>query len=611
MQPTIASKGLRGVRDLLRPIHTSKAIRFVLAAAPRWTALSLVLIAIQGLVPFGTLYVLKLLVDRLTGPTTLDTFSNTFPELLFLIALALAATVLGLLCSAFLAHANTVQGQLVADHMQRIVQSKSIELDLEYYENSQFFDNLHRAQREAPTRPIRIVDSLTQVVRNSFTLFAALIVLMTFHFGVVLVLFASSLPVIYFRLAHTHRFFDLQVKTTTLERKRKYLNQLLTSAESAKEVRVFDFGPQLIRWYDDYTRLLRTGNNKLSADGARRQFITEVFAATAAYSSLALIVSSAANGAISIGQLLLYFGSFQIAMNALRPLLSSLAAFYENNLFLTTLFDFLNVRRTIAEPIAPTPPPRQWRSGIVMENVCFRYPGTNEFILDRISLSIRPGEIVALVGQNGTGKTTLTKLLCRLYDPTSGRISLDGVDLKEYGTKELRGHFSVIYQDFGRYHLTARENIRIGSSSLNPDADTIKDAAKWAGIHDEICRLPNGYDTVMSRSLADGEELSLGQWQKLALARAFVRESQFIILDEPTSSLDAAAEFEFFEKFREMAKGRSALIISHRFSTVRLADRVYVLDKGRITEEGTHESLMTQGGLYAELYKKQASYYAS
>ena len=246
-----------------------------------------------------------------------------------------------------------------------------------------------------------------------------------------------------------------------------------------------------------------------------------------------------------------------------------------------------------------------------MENVCFRYPGTNEFILDRISLSIRPGEIVALVGQNGTGKTTLTKLLCRLYDPTSGRISLDGVDLKEYGTKELRGHFSVIYQDFGRYHLTARENIRIGSSSLNPDADTIKDAAKWAGIHDEICRLPNGYDTVMSRSLADGEELSLGQWQKLALARAFVRESQFIILDEPTSSLDAAAEFEFFEKFREMAKGRSALIISHRFSTVRLADRVYVLDKGRITEEGTHESLMTQGGLYAELYKKQASYYAS
>jgi len=241
--------------------------------------------------------------------------------------------------------------------------------------------------------------------------------------------------------------------------------------------------------------------------------------------------------------------------------------------------------------------------------VSFHYPGTDALVLDSISLDIRAGEVVALVGRNGSGKTTLTKLLCRLYDPNAGRITIDGTDVRDFAAVDLRRQISVIYQDFGRYHMTARENIRLGSPELSPDDPIIVAAARWAGIHDELMQLPQGYDTTMSRMLADGEELSIGQWQKLALARAYVRRSQLIILDEPTSSLDAAAEFAFFERFREMAQGRSALIISHRFSTVRIADRVFVLDGGRIVEQGTHASLVAANGLYADLYRKQASYY--
>jgi ATP-binding cassette subfamily B protein len=305
----------------------------------------------------------------------------------------------------------------------------------------------------------------------------------------------------------------------------------------------------------------------------------------------------------------MYFGAFQVAMGALRPTLAGLAELYENNLFLSSLYEFLDVAPTVPDPITPKPVPSPWHSGLKVECLSFRYPGTDALVLDSVSLDIRPGEVVALVGRNGSGKTSLTKLLCRLYDPDSGHIVIDGTDLREFASADLRRQISVIYQDFGRYHMTARENIRLGSPELSPDDPIIVAAARWAGIHDELMQLPQGYDTMMSRMLADGEELSIGQWQKLALARAYVRRSQLIILDEPTSSLDAAAEFAFFERFREIAQGRSALIISHRFSTVRMADRVFVLDAGRVVEQGTHGGLIAAKGLYADLYGKQASYY--
>ncbi len=551
------------------------------------------------------LYFFKLIVDQLTNSTTDAAFAN----LTVLIGAALGITVLGNLCNALVGYTSTLQTHLVADYMQRLVQAKSIEMDLAYYENSQYYDKLHRAQREAPTRPLRIIQSLTELGRNGLTLLGALVLLLTFHWGVVMVVLVASLPVLVYRLKQADALYQLHREKTASERLSGYFNQVITTAASAKEVRAFGFGPLLIHRFGELRSRIRASLQRLSAQGYRRQFITESVASLAGYAALAFVAHAAVQKTITLGEMVLYFGAFQVAVGSLRPTLSALAQLYENNLFLSTLHEFLAVRKQVPEPVQPKPMPHPWRSGLRVENLSFRYPDTERWVLDGIALTIRPGEIVALVGRNGSGKTTLTKLLCRLYDPDSGHITIDGIDLRDFKTEDLRREISVIYQDFGRYHLTARENILLGRPELRADDLAIIKAAQWAGIHTTLTELPQGYETVMGRTFADGAELSIGQWQKLALARAFVRDSQLILLDEPTSSLDAAAEFEFFEKFREMARGRSALIISHRFSTVRLADRIYVLERGRLTEQGNHEELVALDGLYAHLYRQQASYY--
>jgi ATP-binding cassette subfamily B protein len=567
------------------------------------------LLVVQSLIPLATLYIFKLVVDRLTGANGDFAAGSDFQSLVVLISAALGLAVLGNLCNALLGYANEMQTHLVADYMQRLVQAKSIDLDLVYYEHSQSYDKLHRAQREAPSRPINIISGLTELALNSLTLLGAFSLLLMFNWGVFVAVFAASIPVLIYRIKYAKALYQLHREKTASERLSRYFNQLITTAENAKEVRVFGFGFLIAYRFSEIRLMIRDSLRRISTQAYCRQFITESTGALAGYGALAFIAHAAIKKTITLGEMVMYFGAFQVAIGSLRPTLSGLAQLYENNLFLSTLYEFLDVPKNVPEPSQPKQMPHLWQSGLRVENLSFHYPGTNRPILDSIEMTIRPGDIVALVGCNGSGKTTLTKLLCRLYDPDAGRITIDGIDLRDFKIEDLRKEISVIYQDFGRYHMTARENILLGCPEIGKDDPAIIRAAQWAGIHEDLIRLPQGYDTVMSRTYADGAELSIGQWQKLALARAFVRDSQLILLDEPTSSLDAAAEFEFFEKFREMARGRSALIISHRFSTVRLADRIYVLDGGRLIEEGNHEELVALDGLYAHLYRQQASYY--
>jgi len=594
---------------MIKGLRVDRALKIVWQAAPRWTLVSAILVVVQALIPLTTLFILKLIVDRLTNGAFAFDMEGEFAQLLILIGAAFAVGIVGSFCSAVLAHANTMQSHLVSDHMQYMVQKKSIAMDLAYYENHQFYDKLHRAQRETPSRPLRIIQALTQLARNCLMLLGSFGLLFVFHWGVVIAVFGAALPILFYRLKQAEAIYSLHREKTATERMCSYLNQILTTAENAKEVRVFNYGPLMVERFRNLRSKLRTALSQISAQGSRRQFITESTAALAGYGALAFIAHAALKESISLGELVMFFGAFQVAMTSLRPTLSSLAEVYEHNLFLSTLDEFLAVSRTVTEPDHPARMPRPWRSGLRIENMSFRYPDTDHLVLTEINMEIKPGETVALVGRNGSGKTTLTKLLCRLYDPTSGSISIDGIDVRRFKTEELRREIGVIYQDFGRYHLSARENIHLGRSDLIQDDPAIVRVAQWAGIHDALSHLPNGYETILSRTLADGEELSVGQWQKLALARALLRDSQLILLDEPTSALDPAAEFDFFEKFRSMIGDRSALIISHRFSTVRLADRIFVLDSGRLIEQGDHESLMTLDGLYAGLFRKQASYY--
>ncbi len=339
------------------------------------------------------------------------------------------------------------------------------------------------------------------------------------------------------------------------------------------------------------------------------ELVTQVGATLAVFGSYAYIAYQTVQSAITLGDLVMYFQAFQRGQSALNQMMSGLAALYEDNLFLANVMEFLGLQPQVPEPAHPVAVPEPMQVGIELQGVSFRYPGSSQNALQEISMTIRPGEHIALVGANGSGKTTLIKLLCRLYDPTEGRITLDGVELSGFQAGALRRQISVVFQDYARYHLTARENIWFGDTTQRAENGRVVAAAQLSGADEVIARLPRGYETVLGKQFQDGAELSIGEWQKVALARAFMREAQIIVLDEPTSSLDARAEYEVFRKFRQLARGRTAVLISHRFSTVRMADRIYVLDGGRVVESGSHDELVQLGGTYARLFQLQASSY--
>jgi ATP-binding cassette, subfamily B, bacterial len=591
----------------LRGFRVDRALNVVWQAAGRWTLLTTLLLFLQALLLVVTLFLFKAIVDELTRPVA-EIMSG---QVMLLIGIALGVALLNILGGVLVGYGSTLQAHLVADHIQGLVQAQSIKLDLAYYENAQFFDQLHRAQREAPTRPVRIVQGLNELTRHGLTLLLAAVVLVNFHWLLVLGFFLAALPVLVFRMLQAEAVYQWHRDKTANERLGNFFNEVITTAAYAKEVRSFGFGPSFIERFNVLRQRIRQGLQRVTAHGYRRQFVTEAFAVLAGFGALAVIAYAAVQQTITVGELVLYFGAFQVMLMALRPSLAALAQVYENNIFLSTLDEFLAVPQQVPEPAQPRSLPLTWNRGLLLSDVGFRYPGTASLVLDGVNLRIAPGEIVALVGRNGSGKTTLTKLLGRLYDPDQGCITLEGIDLREFNSADLRRRISVIYQDFGRYPMTARENIALGNPLLAPDAPAIVAAAQRAGIHADLLRLPNGYETVLGRRLADGAELSIGQWQKLALARAFVRDAELILLDEPTSALDAAAEHDFFVRFRELVTGRAALIISHRFSTVGLADRIYVLDQGRMVEQGRHRDLLALDGLYAQLYRQQAAFYLS
>ncbi len=328
----------------------------------------------------------------------------------------------------------------------------------------------------------------------------------------------------------------------------------------------------------------------------------------AIFGGFVFIVQRAFQGSITLGDLVMYFGALQQGQSYLSSLLSSFAGLYEDNLFLTTLYEFLDLKPSVKESSNPMQIPRM-KEGISFEHVGFCYPDQKTRVLYDINLHISPGQVVALVGENGSGKTTLIKLLCRLYDPTDGKITFDGIDLCNLRISDLRKEISVVFQDYAHYNLTARENIWFGNIDTSIDTEDILQAAEYSGADRVIDRLDNGYDTILGKWFEDGTELNIGEWQKVALARAFLRDSQLIIMDEPTSSLDPKAEDEVFTKFRQLAAGRTAIIISHRLSTVRTVDCIYFLKGGRIVENGNHDALMAPDGEYAQLFKIQSQHY--
>jgi ATP-binding cassette, subfamily B, bacterial len=584
------------------------ALRLVWQAAPGWTVAQIILLLFQSILPLALLYLSKLIIDAVTESLTTDK-AIAWQKVLFLLLLTGVITIINTLWNSLLEVVNTAQSQRVSDHMQHLIHAKSIEVDLEFYDNPEYFDTHQRAQSEGTYRPNQILSNLLQVAQEGISLVAMVGLLLSLHWGVAGIIFVAAIPSVLVRVKYADIMYHWQRHKTAMERQAAYFYCLLTGDTFAKEIRLFNLGNLFSDRFSGLRAQIYKQTLAITTKRAIAGFASQSLAAILMLAAYGFIVYQSIQGILKIGDLFLYYQAFQRGQQALKGVLGGFSALYEDNLFLANLFEFLELKPKISQPTHPKPVPQAMQTGIEFHNVSFQYSSTTRKALTDINLTIKPGEVIALVGENGSGKTTLIKLLCRLYDPTSGNITIDEIDIHNFDITELRRQFSVIFQDYVKYHFTAQENIWLGNVDISPTDDKVTFAAHLSGADAVIKTLPQGYDTMLGKWFDQGEELSIGQWQKVALARAFLRDSQVIVLDEPTSAMDPKAEAEVFEGFRQLIQGQAAILISHRLSTVKMADRIYVMEKGTIVESGNHEELIQKGGNYAYLFETQAKNY--
>lgn len=589
--------------------NIKRALFIVWAASRKFTVASILLVFIQGLLPLGMLYLIKLIVDAVTDGLKSSEFQSAFESVVWLIG---AAAVLAILTGIFSIVSGLVarlHAQTVTDYMFTILHSKSLEVDLEYYENSKYYDALYRAQKEVGTKPSAILDGLLKIGQNGITLLALAAVLWLLHWSIFLVLALAILPEIILRLKFANRLYSWQRTITPIQRKAQYLNAMLTRSPHAKEIRLFDLGNLFQEWFNTTRATIRRERRTFEIRHSFSMLGVQTLTHLAVFGIFIFVAYRTMKGMLGIGDLVMYFQAIQRGYQSIQTLGQGISSLYESNLFLSNLYEFLALPRKIFNPPKSQPFPHPIKKGLSFEQVGYSYEGASQPVVQNVSFSIAPGEHIALVGKNGAGKTTLVKLICRLYDPTTGRITIDHEDIRNFNLRTLRGEISVIFQDFIQYHMSVQDNIRFGTSDHVLDPEQIEMAAEQAGAAEIIARLPDGYQTMLGKLFEGGEELSIGEWQKIALARAFLRKSQILVLDEPTSAMDAKAEAELFERFHTLAKDRMAILISHRLSTVKMVDRIYLLDQGSIVESGTHDELMDKHGPYSELFEMQARGY--
>ncbi len=590
-------------------LRIDRALRLVWQAGRGWTIGSLGVLVAQGLLPLLALYLMKLIVDAVSMAITEPDKSAAISSIIVLICIAGAIALLNVFFQQLAGWIKEAQSLSVTDHVYNLLHEKSVSVDLEYYENPEYLDTLHRAQEEGPYRPTQIIDGLTQVGQSGISLVAIAGLLFVFHWSIPIILIAAAVPGVFVRIRYSGKMYQWQQQHTQSERKSRYYNWILTGDAHAKEVRLFGLADLFIQRFSRLRDTLRSEKLSMVKKRSVADLAAQSLATLLVFATFGFIAKRAITGSITLGDMVMFFGAFQRGLGNMKDLLGGLADLYDDSLFLTNLYAFLDLTPTVKQSPTPVSVPIPIKEGIEFDNVSFRYPAGREDILKEVSFSISPGEVVALVGDNGSGKTTLVKLLCRLYDPTSGSIRIDNTDLKAFDKTSLQSQLSVIFQDYVKYFLPARENIWFGNVDCTQDSDKISHAARKADAHQLITGLPDGYDTILGKWFEKGEELSIGQWQKVALARAFFRNAQIIILDEPTSSLDVKTEYDIFNQFHRLIQGKSAILISHRLSTVRMADRILLLKDGRIVEQGSHDTLMRLDGEYAGLFRIQEGWF--
>jgi len=556
--------------------------------------------------PVAMLWVGKLIVDGVVAAVASP--ARDWTPLLWLVALELAIALVLEALGRVSALLETLLGDRFGNDLSVRLMRHAAELDLEQFEDPDFYDKLQRARRQTSGR-VALVGTLLQMGQQTLTVISLLAALLAFNAWLLLILVLAILPAFIGETRFAGESYSLFHRWTPERRELDYLRWAAASDVTAKEVKLFGLSDHLIDRYAGLAERYYDANRRLASRRALWGTALSGLSTVAYYGAVAFIVAQAVAGAITLGTLTFLIGSFDRGRSLIQSVLLRAAGLYEESLFLRDLFEFLEMRPRIARTAHALSFPDPIREGFRFEGVGFRYPDSERWALRGASFELRPGERIALVGENGAGKTTLVKLLTRLYDPTEGRIILDGRDLREYDVDGLRRAVGVIFQDFVRYDMVARENIAVGRIDALHDDARLLDAASRSLAGDVVARLERGYDQMLGRRFEGGANLSGGEWQKIALARAYMRDAQVLVLDEPTAALDARAEYQVFQRFSELTAGRMAVLISHRFSTVRMADRILVLDDGRVIEDGSHHELLERDGRYAELFSLQAAGY--
>ena len=581
--------------------HTPATLKLVWrSSAPLTVTLGGVTL-IAALLPLAVAYAGKAIVDAVVARQSGATIQWVTVELGLAVAVALTMRGLSLV--------RTLLGARLGIDINVAILEKALGLDLRYFEDSEFYDQLTKARREASSRPVSLVTDGFQLVQNVITLVGYVALLVQFSGWAVGALVLATVPATLAEMRFSKETFRLRNWRSPDSRKLMYLEYVLANDEHAKEVKLFGLGPLLLGRYKSLAETFFREDKKLSIKRAGITHALSLLGTGAFYGCYALMAIGAAAGKITLGEMTLYVIAFRQGQQAFQSVLGAIGSMYEHNLYMSNLFQFFAIPEPERAPVLEAAGAGDG-SGIKFENVGFHYPDKERWALRGIDLRIPAGQSLAIVGQNGAGKTTLIKLLTRLYEPTEGRILLDGRDLKTWDKDVLRRRFGVLFQDFNQYQMKMKDNVALGSVEHLDDEPRIGRAVVRGGAETLVKELPAGQETQLGRWFKDGTELSGGQWQKVALARAFMREeSDILVLDEPTAALDAEAEHAVFERFRQLSRGRTTIVISHRFPTVRMADRIVVLEDGKMVEEGTHAALVHANGKYARLFALQAAGY--
>lgn len=588
--------------------HTAnwkRSFRLIWAASPFHTASWSVLLVIQGILPGLLIYLTKLVVDSLVVAVNGHGSWEKIRPAVFYIAATAVVMLLTDVFQSLLDMVRTAQADIIQDYVKGLVHDKSAAMDMAHFESHEYHDRLEQATSEGASRPLSLLESIGGLVQNTITLILVAGLLLQYSVWLPLVLLISTLPAFVIVLRYDREYNKWWRGTTGERRWIQYFDIMLTHPNAVAELRAFNLNPHFQTSYQSLRRRLRT--EKL--DQMRRLGIAKLLSGVVSLCILGAAVGwmgwKTLYGALTLGDLALFYQAANRSQGLMRTLLGSLGQMIKNSLFLNVLFEFLDLKSNITDPESPIAVPQNLKDGIRLRNVTFRYPGTERAVFENFSLFIPAGKAVAIVGENGSGKTTLIKLICRFYDPEAGSIEFDGIDIRRFSVKELLRMITITYQMPLNYHATVSESIAMGDLDASASAEEIEEVSRSAGAHDFISRLPDKYDTLLGKVHAKGAELSGGEWQRLALARAYFRKAPIVLLDEPTSFMDSWAESDWFKRFRQLIKNRTAVVITHRFTIAMRADIIFVMDKGKVVESGTHGELIKLDGLYAKSWKEQ------